>query len=244
MNSPEPGQPASGSVRAASDIYDPDDGVKPYTLAETAAAGEQARQALETLLEALRGCRTPLNLQSTEHRVQQVIDHLRQVTRPLTTAAGHIADESPLSAQMPEGENWQVPVGDYDQALLSPAQIVMLAKTAEAEPDEPTVTYLDHLLVYRPMPSIPYVKKMQAVWARRLAEKRELWDLQQRILDDIDTRACPSCEAEAGRECVSRNGMKTSAPHAARRHLSPMAQENPKIAAKAFRPHRGSGHAR
>lgn len=232
------------NTRGPWDIYDPDDGTKPYTLAETVAAGEQARQALEAFMEALRGCRTPLNLQPTEHIVQRVQDHLRQATRPLTNAARHIADESPLAAEMPDGERWQVPAGDYGQALLTPAQIVMLAQMAAAEPEARTVTYLEHLIVYRPMPSLPYVEKMRAVWSRRSAEKRELWNLQQRILDDIDTRACPSCEVEAGRECVSRNGMKTSAPHAARRHLSPMAQENPKIAAKAFRPHRGSGHAR
>lgn len=242
MNNPEPVQPAVESTRAASDIYDPDDGVSPYTLTETAAAGEQARQALETFLEALRGCRTPLNLQPTEHDVRQVLDHLRQVTRPLTTAAGHIADESLLAAQMPDGENWQDPVNGYQQTLLTPAQIVMLTRRAEAEPDALTVTYLEHLLEHRPMPSIPYVEKMRVVWEEHRAQKREIWNLQQRILDDIDTRACPSCEAEAGSECVTRNGMKTSAPHAARRHLSPMAEANPKIAAKAFRPHRGARH--
>lgn len=239
MNTPEPVQPAAQSARAASDIYEPDDGTAPWTLAETAAAGEAARQALEVFLEALRGCRTPLNFHQAETAVLQNLAQVAMVVRPLSAASHHIADETPLATVMPDGNHWQNPGEGYVQALLTPSQIVMLSHAAAAGSDTPAVTYLEHLLESRPEPAIPHLKRRRADWVKQSARKQELWNLQQQILDDVETRPCPSCHAAAGKRCMSASGLRTNSPHASRRKESPLARANPDAAAKAYRPRNG-----
>ncbi|MCC3292418.1 hypothetical protein [Arthrobacter sp. zg-Y1110] len=208
------------------DIYDTSgDGIEPKTAAEVAAAGHRAAEAAADFLQALTGCMTPMNLRPVYRDVEYATQMLERTARALSEAAQSINSGVPLALKFGDGEEpWTEARGG---PVLSPLQILSLAKTAGGLAPEETTTYSAAIQELKPLPALIADKQKMEAREQSRAEGQELHD---ELLADMESRSCASCGAAPGDPCTAASGNLTG-PHAARRHTSPLAAGHPEAAA-------------
>lgn len=176
-------------------------------------------EAAAEFLDALHGCRTPMNLRPVAANAQHAAGLLEEASGDLAKAEALIGSEAPLAAGFTEEEGFWT---ESRSAVLSPRQIVRLAKGAKDVPPGETVSYAAVMQETTPVPSL-------IASARRTAEYEQLREsrraLYTQLLADMESRACDGCHAEAGQPCLTGTGNLTG-PHAARRKASPLAAEH------------------
>lgn len=227
------------TARMAGTPYEPfdssQDGVAPASLADVAEAAASLQRALQVYRDALKGCSIPLNLKPQFDATESLHEYLQEAGGELEAAQRIVEQDVPLAARFQaEGPKWFGPGKDYATApVLSPKQLVYLARIAERDPLQTPVTYRDA------MAQEPGVVPALIAWARdadraameatnKAARRENYWILVEDVLNDIKARPCPYCRAEAGAFCVTISGAVCD-PHTGRIGASPLAGENPGV---------------
>lgn len=202
------------------DVFDSGpDGYDPKTLAEVIASGRRAVEAAAEFLNAMHGCRTPLNLRPVAANAEHAAGLLEEATGDLAKAEALISSEAPLAAGFQDEEGlWT----ESRSAVLSPRQIMRLAKGANDVLPEETVNYAAVIRETAPVPSLISSVRRTAEYELLRESRRALY---AELLADMESRACDGCHAEAGQPCRSGTGNLTGI-HAARRKASPLAAEH------------------
>jgi hypothetical protein len=226
----------AGDAGQPYDAFDPSaDGVDPAGLRDITEAAAGLQAALEAYRAALLGCRTPLNLKSQLDAADIFAEHLETAVPELEKARLAIEDDLPLAPRFePEGPKWFGPGKGYESsAILSPKQVVYLSVLADRDQVQTPVTYRQ-AMGHEPdaVPSLIArrrdAEKMLRDAANRATRSENYWILVEEVLEDIKSRPCPYCRAEAGRLCVTSSGAICD-PHTGRIATSPLAGENPGV---------------
>ena len=135
------------TARTAGTPYEPfdssQDGITPASLADVVTAGDQLRRALQAYREALRGCSTPLNLKPQFEATESLDAYLQEAGDELQSARRIIEQDVPLLPRYTaDGPKWFGPGKEYPTApVLSPRQLAYLARLAERDSQQTSVTY-------------------------------------------------------------------------------------------------------
>lgn len=207
----------------------------PAALADVVKAGKSLERALEAYRTALMSCRTPLNLKAQFDATESLHEYLQETGDELVAAQHILEHDVPLSPCFnPEGPKWFGPGKAYaTAAVLTPRQLVHLARLAERDQTRTTVSYRE-AMQHEPDALPALIAREQdaekaAMEAANKAVRREnYWILVQDVLDDLKTRPCPYCEADAGSFCVTSSGAVCD-PHTGRIAASSLAGENPGV---------------
>lgn len=206
------------------DVFDPTpDGYDPKTLAEVIAAGRRAVEAAAEFLDALHGCRTPLNLRPAAASAENAAGLLEGAAGDLSKAEAIISSEAPLAAGFTDEEGFWT---ESRSAVLSPRQIMRLAKGAKDMLPEETVSYAAVIQETAPVPSLILSVRRTAEYELLRESRRALY---AQLLADMESKACEGCHAEPGQPCLTGTGNLTG-PHAARRKASALAAEHEEFA--------------
>lgn len=228
--------PQQGPPRIPLSTYTPPPGCRAHTLTEAVEAMDAARQALLDAIEVLRGCMTPLNLESTASRLAahaRGVDELRRDTEK----AQSIIEQDRRIAPDPFGKPW---ASQNPARALTPQEILEARSRANVTRG---VTYRQVAETQQMLPTLVDDRDLhqERTKAARAAadEKREEWitegiERSDKILADLESRPCAYCGAQAG-ECCLTTGGTISGPHKDRRALSPLAEQYPSEVAQVRR---------
>lgn len=230
------------SEPAEHDVFDPKPaGYNPFTLEQAVRAAQHALNNVETLLDALEGCQTPLDLTAAHAKLEGMEAFLDTFATDLFNARAVLKEDMPL-AKIADGEHspW---TESSDNPVLTPAAVVELAVQATEDELAPSITYRQAIRDYGLVPSLAVERiTPEAQEARRQNEslriresKRARFEFHQELLADMESIPCDMCGADAGTVCRTKTG-RISKPHSARRYASPLAQEYPQDAILAERP--------
>src|SRR6185312_11959109 len=167
-------------------------------------------QVLET---ALYDCTEPLNLKSSLRTLAEAgtslrsvtsdLEHVDQIVRQRLSISGTFGSDS-SSVGRPD-----IVAGEF----LSPKQIVALFGIGQVRPDYPRIILADHLTTVEGVRPAAMVKaKHQAQRERRL-NRQALEETAERLLEDVESRTCPTCSAEPNQFCRPTSGKIAEKPH-------------------------------
>ncbi|MDQ1053065.1 hypothetical protein QE394_000993 [Arthrobacter sp. SORGH_AS 212] len=218
------------------DAFDPTgEGVEPSALRDVTDAAAAVHAALSAYRATLLGCRMPLNLKAQMDAADIFAEHLEAAVPELEKARLAIEDDVLLAPRFePTGPKWFGPGKEHESAaILSPKQVVYLSVLADRDQVQASVTYRQAM--EQEPDAVPALiarrrdaEKMLRDKANQATRRENYWILVEEVLEDIKSRPCPYCHAEAGKLCVSSSGAVCD-PHTGRITASPIAGENPGV---------------
>lgn len=198
--------------------FDPSaDGWTAMSLTEVVEAGRSALAALDAFRLAMHGCTTPLNLKPTNDKLNAVKGELQDQLRAMEKAREVIETDTPLAT----GYEGKLPWAQETDGVLSPRQILSMAKRAkEVGPSEQT-TYRAAVQELDPVPtllardrSMGFNAQGSTDWDEISAGRTEhRYRLIHEILAGIESIECSSCQAPAGSPCMTASGSIANASH-------------------------------
>ncbi|MCD4850588.1 hypothetical protein LN996_07180 [Arthrobacter sp. AK01] len=231
----------AAAVSEAVPAYDPAaHGFQPYSLEEVVDFAAVLTASLGEFQNMLLGCTTPLNLRGASKAAQKCLVDLVEVFGHLAESRLIIAADLPIAAKFgaaptaawnPSGERGPHVLEPGE--LLSPKQIHTLRQILQDHPEYPSTTYSALLAQGHNVPPlvVDAAKAQKAATARdeRRAAEAAAEELVPAVLEDVESRGCPRCEAEEGQYCRTSTGRIAEKPHAGRIKLSPLASDNPNV---------------
>lgn len=210
-------EPATGLGEQALEVFDPLMYGRPAaTLSQLAGQADGVGRKLMNLREALMGCTTPVDLTVIRDQLDEALRLVVDAERSLTYAHRVIAEDLPLRKQLSKGEPpWVSSTGV--NRWLTPKQMKRARRRHDVVPEDQLITYREAVVMADDLIP-PLLAKTLAVMDKRI--------LLDKLLDDLLSRPCPGCGAEAGAYCTTASGRIAEVVHAGRRDASPLMREH------------------
>ncbi|WP_417235504.1 hypothetical protein [Arthrobacter sp.] len=183
--------------------------------------------ALET---ALYDCPEPLNLKSSLRMLTEASSSLLSAKNELEQVDQIVQQRLSISGRFGSdrvsGEPRDIAAGE----LLSPKQIITLFDIGQHRPEYPQILLADHLQTVEGTRPTAMVKAQHQAKKEQQLHREALEEKAKDLIEDVESRTCPTCSAIAGQFCRTSSGRIAETPHRPRVKLSDIAVENPEVA--------------
>lgn len=205
------------------------------TLTQVIALFNDLLAQTQTLETALYDCVEPLNLKSSLRTLAEASSALRCAKSELEQVGQIVEQRLSISStfgsdRMTDGKH-EIVAGEF----LSPKQIVTLFKIGQERPDYPQILLADHLSTVAGTRPAAMVKAQHQAQKERQLHREALEETAKKLLEDVESRTCPTCTAEPSQFCHTTSGKIAEKPHRPRVKLSVLASGNPEAAARMTR---------
>lgn len=204
-------------------------------LAQVIALFNDLLAETKVLETALYDCAEPLNLKSTLRTLAEAESTIRSAKSDLEQVDQIVKQRLSISGsfgsdRISDGKH-EIAAGEF----LSPKQIVALFSIGQERPDYPQILLADHLSTVVGTRPAAMVKDQHEAQKERQLNREALEETAKELLEDVESRTCPTCSAVPSQFCRTTSGKIAEKPHRPRVKLSTIASENPEAAAHMTR---------